>query len=290
MGRPKGRPSKKRVPSSDSISGIPFGAFLKAGFSFAFRPKRFLPFFILGLIQLFAEVAFISVGIGTDSLMAYAEFGIPDAQVPLFAGLAFVQLVGWIVGLIITGAVLHQAANPSDCRKSWTVALRRLPALAAASFIIILLSLSVSTISMVSANEILLFVAAVLSVIITLAFLFVNQFIVLSGVRFDRAFTGSVKLLFRKPAGTILSCVLMWAAGLLLIAAFAAPMTIMLYAYFGADVPDVLSAATLFSGGGMEMKAVFLLSLLGESIAKVFMLKFLADVYLAFHKKKWIVF
>jgi hypothetical protein len=287
MGRSPAKAKMRLGSWASEVSGIPFGSFLKAGISFAFRPKRFLPFFILGLLLLFADVAFLSAGIGAESLLLYAEYGIPDAEVPLFAGLALVQLLGWIAGLIITGALLHQSAHPSDCCKSWMVALRMLPSLAAASFIIIMLSFFVS---LVPEDGILLYVGILLSAIVTLSFLFLNQFIVLSGVRFDRALAESARLLFRKPLGVIISCVFMWTVVLLLIAAFATPMTIMLYAYFGSDMPTVDFAGTLFSGGGLEMKLAFVVALLGESIAKVFMLKFLADVYLTLRKKKWIVF
>jgi hypothetical protein len=281
MGGFGARVRKSLSSSGKDVSGIPFKSLLKTGLSFSFRPKRFLPFFILGLVMLFAEIAFINAGIGIDALLLYAEYGVPEAEMPLFAGMAIVQVLGWIAGIAVTGALVHQAAHPSECRKSWSVALRRLPSLAIASFVVMMLSLSVSLAP---------YVGALLSIIVALTFLFVNQCIVISGLRFDRGLLGSARLLLRKPAGVLVTGLAVVFMGMLMILIFAAPLTVMLYSYFGQEVPDVLSPGILFSGGGLELKAAFMVSLLGESISKVFMLKFLTDVYLTLRKKKWILF
>ncbi|MFH0957012.1 MAG: hypothetical protein V1813_04090 [Candidatus Aenigmatarchaeota archaeon] len=281
MGGFGARMRKSLGSSGRDVSGIPLGSFLKAGLSFSFRPKRFLPFFILGLILLFAEIAFINAGMGVDSLLLYAQYGIPEAEMPLFAGMLLVQVLGWIAGIAVTGAIVHQAAHPLEGRKSWPVALGRLPSLAAASFVIIALSLSVSLAP---------YAGVLLSIIVALTFLFANQCIVISGLRFDRALLSSARLLLKKPAGVLITGLAAVFIGMLIILIFTVPMTIMLYSYFGLEAPDMLSSGALFSGGGLELKLAFMLSLLGESISKVFMLKFLTDIYLHLRKKKWILF
>jgi hypothetical protein len=134
------------------------------------------------------------------------------------------------------------------------------------------------------------YVGEVLAVIVALTFLFVNQCVVISGLRFDRGLLASARLLLRKPAGVIFTGIVTAFVGILLIILFAAPLTIMLYSYFGLQMPDILSAGTLFSGGGLDLKAAFVVSLLGESISKVFVLKFLTDVYSHLRKKKWVLF
>jgi hypothetical protein len=282
MGGFGARMRKSLGSSGKDVSSIPFWSFLKAGLAFSFRPKRFLPFFILGLIMLFAEIAFLNAGMGVDSLLLYAEYGgIPEAEMSLFVFMVLVQVLGWIAGVAVTGAMIHQAAHPSEGRKSWSVALCRLPSLAVASLVVGALSVSVSLAPVAG---------ALLSVIVWLTFLFANQCIVISGLRFDRGLLSSARLLLRKPAGVLFTGLVLFFIGALIMLLFAAPLTVMLYSYFGLEAPDMLSTGTLFSGGGLDIKAAIIISVLGQSILSVFMLKFLTDVYSHLRKKKWIVF
>lgn len=261
------------------IASIPWGSFVKSGFSFSFRPKWFLPFFIADLSVLVA-IALLAGNGGMETLISYAQSGLIEEYASVFFGMAVVLLVWMVVGIVIGGFLVYKASDPSGGKKSCEVVMRRTPSLIAAAFIIALLSFSVSFAP---------YLGSVLSALVAIIFLFANQFIVLSGARFDRGLLASSRLLMKKPAGVIFSWIAMSVVSLLLILVFAAPMAAMLYYSFGGEVPDILLAGTFSAQEEFAFRIAVVILVFGTSVSKVFSIKFLTDVYSHLRKKKWIV-
>lgn len=278
MGSKKAGLKKSLGCACRDASGIPFWGFVKSGLSFSLRPKRFLPFFVIGLALLAIEVAFLSVGMGTDALLLYADYGIPQEYVPAFAAMLALQAAVWVAGIFVTGALIRQSMHPSESMKSFRAALRSLPSLLTVALVFGILYLLVSLAP---------YVGTVLSAVVALTFLFSNQCVVVSGMRFDRALLSSARLLVKKPLAVLFAGIATAAIGAFLIIAFASPMVAVLYYYFGGDISVQLSSGVLFESGGPDIKAVLIVSILGQAIMNVFVIKFLTDVYQHFRKKKF---
>lgn len=265
--------------SGKDIASVPWGVFAKAGLSFSFRPKWFLPFFIADLSVLIA-IALLAGDGGMEALISYAENGLMEEYASVFFGMAAVLVVWMVAGVAIGGFLVHKASQPSGGSGSCRVLMKRMPSLVAAAFITAVLSFSVSLAP---------YVGSVLSAVVAVIFLFTSQFIVLAGARFDRGLVASARLFLRKPAGVAFSWLAVSLVSLLLVVIFASPMAVMLYYSFGGQVPSLLSTATLSAQDELFFRIAVVLLVFGTSVSKTFSIKFLTDVYTHLRKKKWIV-
>jgi hypothetical protein len=261
------------------IACVPWSNFVKSGLSFSFRPKWFLPFFIADLSVLIA-ISLLAGDGGMEALVSYAQSGLLEEYASVFFGMAAVLIVWMFAGVAIGGLLVYKASDPKGKKCAETL-LRRLPSLLAAAFIVAILSFCVSLAP---------YAGSVLSAVVAIVFLFANQYIVLSGARFDRGLLGSARLLLRKPAGVAFSWLVASVVSLLLIVIFASPMAAMLYYSFGGQVPGIVSTGTLSAQDELFFRIGIVLLVFGTSVSKTFSIKFLTDVYSHLRRKKWIIF
>jgi len=171
--------------------------------------------------------------------------------------------------------------KPAEFKKSWGIGLRRLPHLFLALLIVSLISMAVSMTP---------YIGTILTLIVALMFLFVNQIIVLDGIGFYRSLLSSTKI-FSSRLGPVF-CTWLFATliTLLIAAVFMIPLfAVITYNIMIYGVENV-SETLLADSQGLHIQFGFTIALLGMSITKVFGLKFQTAIYTQLKKKKWVFF
>ncbi len=245
---------------------------------FSVSPKRFLPF-------LFSDAAILLIML----LMATNNAALLEAAIAgetvsaeglglIFTGV-FIFGLWMIVNIWITGAVIHQSKNTKQYDESWRVAFRCMPTLIMALIVVSVLSFSVSVVP---------YIGTLLSIVIALMFLFLNQFIVLDRKSLMDSIRSSIGTFRGKMLGTFWAWLVSVVITTLMIMVFTIPLILAFYVlgteYTGEDAitsmmmhPD----ATLIYVTGLVM-------LLGIAFSRVFALKYLTEIYVQFKKKKWL--
>jgi hypothetical protein len=248
------------------------------GLRFSVAPKRFLPFLFSDIAAMLV-IAMIMLNNDTLTEMAYSGAALPaEAVGALLWGV--VAFGAWmVVNVWITGAMIHQSRNPDEYSESWAIACKRLPTLVLVLITVSLISLAVSMIP---------YVGAYLSLIVAMAFLFVNQFIILDGTGFTKSLSSSV-LTFRSR---LLAVFVAWMVSAifvtLIISVFTIPLVAAFFTYGSEYVTDDLVTAAMMNPDAPWILVSGFVLMLGVAISEVFAVKYLTEIYLQFRKKKWL--
>jgi hypothetical protein len=261
------------------LSSVNFGTILRDALKFSVRPKRFLPFLISDAIA----VSFILIILGNNlaaiSVALYTNEFPEQLIYPMALGVLLAVL--WsLVNIWITGSVIHQSWKNAEFRKSWGIALRRFPSMFMALLVVGIISFSFSMIP---------YIGSILSMIVSIAFLFTNQFVMVGGKGFWGAIVGSGKTFRRKPLAVFVSWLIPGVISIMLLLLFMLPLLSLVAAFTYADM-QTEALELLIDGGGMWLYFCIVVALIGVSISRTFALNFLTGAYISLNKKKWIFF
>ncbi len=267
--------------SGRAISSLSWKSAISSGLCFALRPKRFLPFFAIDTAGLIVFLSLVSANPGLVDFLLYGTSS-PDAGIVQSLSLGIGAFIVWLVaGIFILGALIRQSAKPAEYGESWRVSLRSLHSLVIASVIVSLLTVIVSMVP---------YLGVIFTVMVGLAFLFVNQFIILEGKGFYRAMMGSLRTFGKKPGRVFIAWILSAVVSMLLIMLLASPMVALLI-YGAFTAADEAALVELFTGPLAFLSDLFVvLFVLGVSVSKTFSAFFLTSVYMQLKKKKWLFF
>lgn len=252
---------------------------IKRAARFCMQPKRFLPFFITDLLVI--TVAFLLVG---SVAMPYAGLEaetLPPEVVSAVGILAALFIAWFLASLWIMGAVIHQSSKPKEFDKSWRVSARRFPNLLAVTIVVGIITFLLSSVP---------YIGLLLSIITSLAFLLVNQFVVVGGTGFYEAMAKSVKALRYKSLSIFLAWLIGGLLSLIIMAIFAMPLISTVF-YFVAQYG--LEDAVIYMMVSLDWNVIYIESgilMLGFSVSRTFGLHFLTDVYLQLNKKRFFIF
>jgi hypothetical protein len=246
---------------------------------FCLLPKRWVPFFVLDLVAAFAVMLLFGNMPLESMLLEQTEI---TSEMFSAAGWATAFMVAWVLlSLWITGALIHQSRQPKEYRKSWGVAWKRYPSLLGAFVVTSVISYIFSSVPVFG---------YMFSLVISMAFLLVNQFVVIGGLGFFKAISGSVRTCWKTVFPIITAFALNTLLSLIIIGIFASPV-LLTYLYYSMSMG--LEEAMTYMLYSMDMALLAVLgsfSLLGFSISKVFSLRFITDVYLQMQRKRFTVF
>lgn len=265
--------------SVDTLSHVKWLESINLGLRFSVLPKRFLPF-------LFSDIAAILVVLviasGNTALLEMTLSGgvLPMEAVSILVAGVIIFGIWIIVNIWITGAVVHQTRKPKEYKESWQVAFKKLPALILALIVISVLSFAVSLVP---------FAGTLLSFLVAMSFLFVNQFIVLDGAGFSRSLVCSVMTFRNKILGVLFTWMLSVIFTTLIISVFTIPLLTSFF-FLGSEYSGEDITSMMISQNATWFYAIGLILMIGISISRVFALKYLTEVYLQFKKKKWLFF
>jgi len=276
---PAKRKERKNPIMGHGRRAVDWPGTIKRAARFCFEPKRFIPFFITDVLVI--TVAFLLIGGAT---MPYG--GLAAGSLPLEADSAIVMLailiIAWfMVTLWIMGAVIHQSSKPKEFDRSWLVSARMYPNLLAATAIVAVITIILSSVPQVG---------LLLSIVASLAFLFVIQFVIVGGMKFHQALAMSLKTLRYKFLAVFLSWLIGGLLSLAIMLVFASPL-IATVLYFVATYG--MEDAILYMMVSLDWSVIYVESgvlLLGLSISRTFGLNFLTGVYLQLNRKRFFIF
>jgi hypothetical protein len=269
----------KKVKSVKSAKSVNWTESLKKSFNFCIEPKRFLPFFVTDLVGVYLAFMLVSSSIFSFTMLS---LGFMPAELLYTIAAGIVVFIGWVLSTIfITGAVVYQSWKEKEFGKSWSVSCNMYLTLVAVTVIVALITFITSMLP---------YIGLVLPFIVTIAFLFVNQFVVLGNSGFRDALENSVKTFRNKIRAVLITWVLTAIFSSIIMLVFSLPLlsTFALFAtQYGVEDAFYL---TLFYQDTAWLYLEGIILLLGFSISKVFSLKFMTEVYLQLSKKKFLIF
>jgi len=273
---------KKRCirDSLDTLSHIKWMKSVNLGLKFSVSPKRFLPFLFSDMA---AVLVIMVIASSNAALMDMALSGgaMPAEAISVLAAGVIIFGIWMIVNLWITGAIIHQSRKPKEYNESWRITFKRLPALILVLIVVSVVSFAVSLIP---------YAGTLLSFIIAVSFLFVNQFIILDSTGFSKSLVSSVMTFRKKVLGTIFAWLLSVVFATLIISVFTIPMFASFF-LFGSEYAgeDILTSLQMYPDN-VWVYACGLILMLGIAISRVFAIKYLTEVYTQFKKMKWLSF
>jgi hypothetical protein len=279
---------------------IDYAEALKKGLKFCVRPKRWLPFFIIDLA--FLSIA-ISLVLGNLSSFMYLLMGVEDLALIgpaiTFFILLFVMIILWaLVGLWITGALVHQSYREKEFNKSWRVSggkyfslLGVMVAIAAIVLFISFISSIVALIPFVGAG--LSVILSIVSLIVGLAFFFAMQGVIIKGDGFVKALEESWKIFKHQPFKVFLMWLVISGVSFFIMLIFALPAIAILFSIFA----DILVGGPVTAGTFMSIAFAIqnelvllvvagIIFILGLGIARVFSIKAQTEFYEQIKKHK----
>jgi hypothetical protein len=267
--------TKKAVKHSfKNLKSIKWAEAVKKSFKFSFHPKRWIPFFIIDAAALFM---FLMILGGSVSIFSITTIDTATFVMPVLS----VGIIWALVSLYVTGAIVHQSWKEKEFKASWNAAWRRYPSLLVTMII-------TGIVAFVAAN--IPYVDWFLAAVVAMAFLLVDQFIMVGGQGFSKAISSSLKTFRYKILKVFTAWILSTLLIMIIIAPFTLPLVIAYFYYaslYGYDYALIYAIiftdqTVLYLGGSVL--------LIGLSISKVFNLKFLTEIYVQMTKKKFIFF
>lgn len=267
-----------------------YGKVLGDSLKFGFSPKRWLPFFVLDSVFLFSFLAIALANFGELMNLMMTLATSPMAGMSL-AGYALLLIAGFIVWFLlrlwITGAVVHQAANPKEFGKSWKVSRQRFLSLLAVTIIVGVISAIVSMVP---------FIGWIFAIVVGLIFFLVVPSVVVKKMPFDRSMVDSYNIFRKRP----LSVFLMWLAiaivSLIIMMVFFLPTLAAVWGYTAPFIGQVESSNIVALAVISMLNNIWVLVLcgivvlLGMAVTTAFSLKAQTEFYLQMKAKKFGVF
>ena len=201
---------------------IDFADALKKAITFCLHPKRWLPFFIM-------DVAFFSIALAL--IMAnipyflYFLAGLEDTALIGPAATLFFSLIGlfvvWVLlGLWVTGAVIHQSNREREFGKSWSVSFHKYLSILGVTAITAVIAFLVAIVP---------YVGWLISIFVGIALFFSLQSVVVRGNGFIKALEDSWHIFRRQPFKVFVMWISVSAIALLLLAIFAIPLLALIF-------------------------------------------------------------
>jgi hypothetical protein len=269
---------------------IKWAGAVRKSLRFGIEPKRWLPFFVIDALALIAILLVASSTTTLFSQMYYPQPQMTAGEYALLGEIILAVILWALVNIWITGAVIHQSYSHRDFKKSWDVSLRKYPSLLGAVIIAgippIFLGILSFLLSMVP------YIGFVFSILVSVAFLFVNQYIIIDGRGFVDALRDSARTFWGVPLKTFMAWLLAVVMSLVILLIFAIPL-LADFAYhisaFGAQTfKDAVVYMLLYTDTSV-LYALGAILLLGFSITRAFGLKLLTDIYLQMKSRKMTV-
>ena len=253
---------------------------LEESVKFSVQPKRFLPFFVLDFVVLMIFFTLFSSGSMALALMPYMEGALPVGVLNMIAGGVAVFAAWVLLNIWITGSLVHQSWKPKEFRQSWKASLKRYPSLLMSLIIVSIVSFAASSVPVAG---------LILSYIVSMMFLFVNQVIMIDGRGFYKSLKSSTLTFTRRPFSVFLCWLFSSLIAMLILAVFSVPM-LMLYFYYAAEygAENALMYMMLYSDK-ILLYAGSAVLVLGFAVSKAYGVRFLTDIYMHLRKKKFLV-
>jgi len=262
---------------------VNYGKVLGGSLKFSVAPKRWVPLFALDAVFFTSALAYIIANIFMfKSIVGSGGGGL--AVVSTLIGAFLVLFAGFIIWMLlrlyVSGAIIHQSAKPKEFNKSWTVSRQRYLSLLAVVILISALSFIVGMV---------LYIGWILSIIVSIVFLFSIPVVVVKRMSFDDALREGYKIFRKKPGEVFLAWLLITIVSGIIVLIFFTPMVLAAWSVF---MPILIGAGGNAAGllalisNGWSLVPFGLVCLVGLAITNVFALCAVTRFYPEF-KKKW---
>ncbi|MCX6814747.1 MAG: hypothetical protein NTY20_03810 [Candidatus Aenigmarchaeota archaeon] len=264
---------------------IDYAQAMKKAFTFCLEPKRWLPFFIVDLAFLSVALALI---MANSLFFIYLIAGIQDITLFGNAAVFFLELlilcIAWLlVGLWISGAVIHQSYKEREFGKSWKVSRKRYFSLLGVAAVTAIIAFIVAVIPAVG---------WIISIFVGLVFFFAMQSVIVKENGFMNALEDSWKIFKHQPFKVFLMWILIAVLSLIILAIFSIPLLALIFRMvIDISVGGQVTAATLMSliytiENQLPLLVISgIIFVLGMAISRVFSLKAQTEFYLQLKKK-----
>jgi uncharacterized membrane protein len=264
---------------------IDFADAVKKALVFCLYPKRWLPFFIL-------DVAFFSVALAlllaNIPYFLYFLAGLEDITMIGPAANLFFSLVGlfiaWLLlGLWITGALVHQSNKEHEFGKSWAVSFHKYLSILGVTAVTAVIAFLVAIVP---------YVGWLISILVGIALFFSLQSVVVKGNGFIKALEDSWHIFRRNPFKVFLMWISVSAIALLMLAIFAIPLLALIFnivieAAGGGAISTAMLVNFIFEIENQLPLLVVsvIIFILGMAISRVFSVKAQTEFYNQIKKK-----
>ncbi len=223
---------------------VRYGEIFGNAFKYAFSFRRVLPFFILNVLLLGVALFFID-----NASMFIADIGynyyIGDLLYLMLGFIAFVFVYS-LVSLFFVGAIIDDAKHyprKKNLSKSFAVAKKKYLSILLASILVAIIS---------SIAGYLPFIGWIASIAVTLVFLFVLQFIIISNKRAIDSLKWSYKLFMKNKADVIIFWIFLAVIGFALLVVALVPIILSI-------LPEVIPASQLYAQGMTDFASLMAL-------------------------------
>jgi len=265
---------------------VNYGKVLGDSLKFSVAPKRWVPLFALDAVFFTSALAYIIANIFMFKSIVGSGGGglaVVSTLIGAFLVLFAVFIIWMLLRIYVAGAIVHQSVKPKEFNKSWAVARQRYLSLLAVVILISVLSLIVGMVP---------YIGWVLSIIVSIAFLFSIPVVVVRKVSFDDALREGYKIFRKKPGEVFLVWLLITIVSGIIVVIFFTPVILSAWGVF---MPMAISGGGNFAvlselvSKGWYLLPSGLVFLVGLAITNVFALCATTRFYPEF-KKKWRIF
>ncbi len=272
---------------------VKYGDALNRGLRFGVRPRRWLQFFILDMIFISAGLAII---IPNLSNMLPMLLGYSGAAGSLYyaagAGIGLIAVfVVWVLARFwFMGSMVHQSVKEKGkISDSFRVAGRKYPTILISFIVVAVVSFIVGMVP---------YIGWILVLIVSWAFFFVLQAVVVSNLGIEKALSGSWKIFRKLPLQVFLSWLMIAIVTLVIYFIFSIPMIALFSSvsgplftmYMGA--PDIYTSGEILSSLTQIIQAnmaafvaIGVIMAIGLAIATTFSIRAQTDFYQQLKKK-----
>jgi len=263
---------------------------ISRAFHFSYKPKRWLPFFLLDTIFLLL-VLFIfmnNISILTDVVAGgIGQSGDLDIAIPTLNAIFTIIpliLVWALARLWLTGAMIHQSRKEKETRKSWTVSKNRIIPMILASIITTIIGFIGGAIPSVG---------WLVSLVISWMFMFILQAIVIDNLGSVESLKKSYSIFAKNPFDVFVIWLVVIVISLAIVFVFSIPV---ISAFAGSFITMAMTepAATesmaflmfILQQNLASTLALGLIALIGMEISTVLAIKAQTEFYLQVSKKR----
>ncbi len=266
---------------------INFGDALRKGLSFSIEPKRWLPLFLVDLA--FFGILIAVLYSNFDAIMTTLverdiQPMVAQPLIGLILGFVLMGLAWYVIRIWIMGALVHQSKRPREFERSFHISLGVLHKQIAAIILVALISGILGAIPAVG---------WVLSLVMSLAFFFVMQGIILDRLGVVSTLKNSWKIFRQAPFDVFVAWLLIAIVSSLIGFVFALPLLIMfagfmLTNFIGTTPPDGQALSLIlmyFNDNLLQVAGAGIVALFGMEVSQVFSLKAQTEFYMQLRKR-----
>lgn len=266
---------------------VNFGDALRKGLRFCIEPKRWLPLFVLDAVVFGALLAFLLGNM--DAIVGTAVGSQQDliaemSLAPYFAGMLAIGIMWFIARIWIIGSIIHQSIKPREVERGYRLSLGRLHKLLAAAVIVAIAS---------SLAGFVPFLGFVISIVISWAFFFMLQGIVIDNLGAISTLKNSWGIFRKDPLDVFIAWLLISIVSASILGVFSLPLMIALFGFMleafmlsGSMEAGFMALLMVYVQENMVgVVALGLLSLVGLEISQVFGARAQTEFYLQLKKR-----